>query len=134
MQSYNWLDEAAVKQLNAELVTEYGGPDAQVRDANLLGSALSRPQNLLAYSGAEPSIHAPTAAYGFGLARNHPFVDGNKRTALMAMYVFVEDNGHMFAAPEAEAAAMIEALAAGDCDEAGLIAWLREHVPPRSLR
>lgn len=120
-----WLTEALVKRLNADLVAEHGGVMA-VRDRNLLGSAVARPQNQFHYGSPPPSVFALAAAYGFGIARNHPFADGNKRTALLAMYVFLEDNDYGFGATEADAAAMIEELAAGKVGEEGLAQWLQD--------
>lgn len=76
------LSEAGIRKAHSELIVEHGGADG-VRDENLLGPALARPRNLLAYGN--PTIFQLAAAYGFGIARNHPFIDGNKRTALMAI-------------------------------------------------
>ncbi|CCD93293.1 putative death on curing protein (fragment) [Bradyrhizobium sp. ORS 375] len=93
----------------------------------MLESALDRPRNKWAYEGAElPEL---AAAYAYEIARNHPFVDGNKRTSLLALYTFLGVNGFDFDVPEAEAAAMILALAAGEVSEASLTRWIRDYWP-----
>jgi death-on-curing protein len=116
-----WLSEAGIRKAHSELIVEHGGSDG-VRDDNLLGSALARPRNLLAYG--EPTIFALAAAYAFGIARNHPFVDGNKRTALISIYMFLGRNGYRFTAPEAEAVVVILDLAAGNLGENELAKWI----------
>ncbi|ABQ38747.1 putative death on curing protein [Bradyrhizobium sp. BTAi1] len=93
----------------------------------MLESALDRPRNKWAYEGAElPEL---AAAYAYGIARNHPFVDGNKRTSLLALYTFLGVNGFDFDVPEADAAAVILALAAGEVSEASLTRWIRDNWP-----
>src|SRR5271155_3946640 len=100
-----------VLAIHDEQLSIHGGLSG-LRDAALLESALGRPQNKWAYENAElPEL---AAAYGFGIARNHPFVDGNKRTALLAIYTFLGMNGIDFVVPEADAAAIINSLAAGE--------------------
>lgn len=121
-----WLPRLVVESIHAELLREHGGSPG-LRDENLLESALSRPRHLFAYE-TEVDAADLAAAYGFGIARNHPFVDGNKRTALMAMYVFLGLNGWTLEADEAEAVRTILGLAAGDLTEAKLAAWLRDHA------
>ena len=116
-----WLGVAAIKAVHEELIREHGGLSG-IRDEGLLESALARPQNQFAYG--EPKLADLAAAYAFGIARNHPFVDGNKRTALMAAYIFLGLNGVELSAPEAEAVIAIQALAAGDMSEAELARWL----------
>ncbi len=105
----------------------FGGKDG-LRDRGLLESALDRPKNKAAYGGAD--LCAPAAAYAFGLTRNHPFVDGDKRIAFAALIVFLRLNGIDFTAPEPDAAAMMLALAAGDADEGLLTGWIRERSRP----
>ena len=100
-----------------------------MRDLGLLESALARPQNLHAY--CEGDAAALAAAYAFGIIRNHPFVDGNKRTGFLAAALFLEANGYRFVASEAEAVMRTLALAASEIDEAEFAAWLRENVRPR---
>ena len=119
-----WLGAGLVRALHAELLAEYGGLDARCNEA-LLESALARPQQRHTYGDPPPTLMELAAAYGFGLARNHGFSDGNKRVALMAMYVFLRLNGQVLDAPEVEAVAVIQDLAAGRFDEAALTAWLK---------
>lgn len=123
-----WLSRAAVEIIHAEELAEHGG-SAGLRDAGLLEGALARPQNRFAYG--EGDVPAFAAGYAFGLARNHPFVDGNKRTAFLAAYTFLGLNGFRLAAPEAEAVVMTLDLAAGTVDEQGYAAWLRDSSVPR---
>ncbi len=111
--------------MHETLIREYGGSGG-VRDEGLLESALARPQNQLAYG--DPSLAELAAAYAFGIARNHAFVDGNKRTALMAAYTFLRMNGMRLNAPEVEAATMIRDLAAGEIGEAELAAWITANL------
>lgn len=122
----NWLTEAQVLRLHAEQLAIFGGP-AGVRDPGALGSALGRPRNKWAYENADLAVMA--AAYAYGIARNHPFVDGNKRAAFIAMMVFLAKNGVQLAPPEAEATAIMLALASGEINEDGLIRWLRDNWP-----
>jgi len=116
-----WLDVETTLLLHAESIRRSGGADG-VRDQGLLESALSRPLNQAAYG--EPKIFELAAAYGFGIARNHPFIDGNKRTAFAVAGVFLALNGWRLVAPPADATATFLALAAGTLSEAGLAAWL----------
>lgn len=119
-----WLDAALVRVLHGELLAEHGGLDARCNEA-LLESALARPQQRLADGDPSPTLAALAASYGFGLARNHAFSDGNKRIALAAMDVFLQLNGYEIDAAEVEAVAVIQDLAAGRFDEAALAAWLK---------
>jgi death-on-curing protein len=111
--------------VHARQLAEHGGA-AGVRDDGLLESALARPQNLNAYADADAP--APAAAYAFGLARNHPFVDGNKRTAFVACELYLAANGFELAASDQECLAFTLALAAGDIVEEEFAAWLRENA------
>ncbi|UGV28075.1 type II toxin-antitoxin system death-on-curing family toxin [Rhodopseudomonas boonkerdii] len=121
-----WLTSQMVIAIHDEQLALYGGP-AGLRDAGMLESALDRPRNRWAYEQAElPEL---AAAYAFGIARNHPFVDGNKRTSLLALYTFVGVNDIDFIVPEAEAAAMILSLAAGEVSEQSLACWIRDNWP-----
>jgi len=110
---------------HAEQLAEHGGP-AGVRDAGALDSAMMRPRNLATFG--EPDAAALAAAYAFGIARNHPFVDGNKRTAAVMMETFLVLNGRALIASDAELVVAILALAAGDLDEDELSDWLRERL------
>ncbi len=120
-----WLDKRIALAIHEELIREYGGLGG-VRDEGLLESALARPQNLAAYG--DPTLAEMAAAYAFGIARNHPFVDGNKRTALMAVYTFLRTNGLRLIAPEVEAVAVIRDLAAGELGEEELARWIEENM------
>jgi len=121
-----WVTMPIVLAIHDEQLAIHGGSTG-LRDAALLESALGRPRNKWAYENAElPEL---AAAYGYGIARNHPFVDGNKRTALLAIYTFLGVNGVDFIVPEADAAAMILALAAGEVSEESLARWIRNNWP-----
>ncbi len=124
---WRWLGTKSVLAIHAEQLAEHGGSDG-VRDIALLESALARPRNVAAYG--EPDIAALAAAYAYGIARNHPFVDGNKRTALVTSVTFLLRNGFDCHATEAEAALTFVALAAGQLTEEALAAWFRQHVKP----
>jgi death-on-curing protein len=117
-----WLLEGVVIAMHGEQIAEHGG-SLGIRDAGLLSSALARPQNQAVYS--ESSVFDLAAAYAFGIIRNHPFVDGNKRTGFLAAYVFLDLNGWELMASEAEAVAAALALAASEMDEAGFADWLK---------
>lgn len=123
-----WLDSSVLLAVHDEQLAEHGGAGG-VRDMGMFDSALSRPQNLVAYG--EPDLAALAASYGFGLARNHPFVDGNKRTAFVAVELFVWLNGQQLMADDADCVLTMLALAAGDMSEAELAAWLRLHLQAR---
>jgi death-on-curing protein len=121
-----WLTYQMIVAIHDEQLTIHGGASG-LRDEGMLGSALDRPKNKWSYEQAELAELA--AAYAFGIARNHPFVDGNKRTSLLALYTFLGVNGVEFVVPEAEAAAMILSLAAGEVSEANLARWIRDNWP-----
>ena len=121
-----WLTTQIIAAIHDEQLAMHGG-SAGLRDAGLLESALDRPKNKWAYESAQlPEL---AAAYGYGIARNHPFIDGNKRTSLLAIYTFLGVNGIDFVVPEADAAAMILALAAGEVSEESLARWIRDRWP-----
>jgi death-on-curing protein len=122
---WTWIDVDVVLVAHAEQLQEHGGA-AGVRDRGALESALSRPLNLAAYG--EPDAADLAAAYAFGLARNHPFVDGNKRTAAVVSELFLEKNGHLLDASDPELVVAFLALAAGELEERELAAWFREHL------
>ena len=118
-----WLTRQMVVAIHDEQLTIHGGASG-LRDEGMLESALDRPKNRLSYEQAELA-----AAYAFGIARNYPFVDGNKRTSLLALYTFLGVNGIDFVVPEAEAAAIILSLAAGEVSEESLTRWIRDNWP-----
>ena len=117
-----WIDIAVLRAAHDEQLAEHGG-GAGTRDEGLLESAVARARNLAAYG--EPDLADLAAAYGFGIARNHPFVDGNKRTALVAIELFLLLNGAELQATDVECVLTILDLAAGKLDEAERAAWIR---------
>lgn len=121
-----WLTPDLVKAIHDRQLRVFGGP-AGIRDEGALESALGRPVNRWAYESA--GLPELAAAYAFGIARNHPFVDGNKRAALLSLVTFLGLNGIDFVADEAEAVVMIRGVAAGEIDEAGLTRWIRDNWP-----
>jgi death on curing protein len=121
-----WLTRQIIVAIHDKQLAIHGGAGG-LRDEGMLESALDRPRNRWAYEQAELAELA--AAYAFGIARNHPFVDGNKRTSLLALYTFLGLNGIDFVVAEADAAAMILALAAGEVSEDGLTRWIRDNWP-----
>jgi death on curing protein len=120
-----WLATEVVVAIHEAQLAEHGG-SAGTRDAGLLESALARPQNLVAYGNPDTADLA--AAYGFGIARNHPFVDGNKRTAFVAAELFLRLNAFQLAADDAACVLTMLAVAAGDMDEPAFAQWIREHL------
>lgn len=128
MSEWTWIQRSVVLAAHDEQLVEHGGASG-VRDMGLLESALARAPNLAAYG--DPDIAELAAAYGFGIARNHPFVDGNKRAALIATELFLALNGFDLTVGDAECVVTILALASGELDEASFAAWLRRHVEPR---
>jgi death-on-curing protein len=123
-----WIQRSVVLAAHDEQLVEHGGASG-IRDMGLLESALARAPNLAAYG--DPDAAALAAAYGFGIARNHPFVDGNKRAALIATELFLALNGLELEAGDAECVLTILALAAGELDEAEFAGWLRQHSVKR---
>ncbi|MEX0759494.1 MAG: type II toxin-antitoxin system death-on-curing family toxin [Tistlia sp.] len=123
-----WLTEEAVRAFHLRSLDEHGGI-AGLRDQGGLQAALARPLHKAAYG--EPSIFDLAAAYAFGIAKNHPFVDGNKRTAAIAMGVFLMKNGFQLTAPNGQLLVAIRDLAAGDMTEEQLALWLSESCVAR---
>lgn len=121
-----WLTTEEVRATHERQLVRFGGP-AGLRDENALESALARPINRWRYE--EAGLAELAAAYAFGLTRNHAFVDGNKRIAFVAMMLFLRLNGVRFAPDQAQAAAIIIALAASEVDEPGLTRWIRDNWP-----
>jgi death-on-curing protein len=121
-----WLDLDIILDVQSEQLALFGGAEG-VRDQGLLESALARPINKHAYG--EHSIASLAAAYAFGIARNHPFVDGNKRTAFAAIIVFLGLNGIDFAVKPEEATVVMLDLAAGAIDENTLARWISDNLP-----
>jgi death-on-curing protein len=120
-----WVATEVAMAAHAEQLAEHGGAEG-VRDAGALDSAMARPRNLADYG--EPDAAALAAAYAFGIARNHPFVDGNKRTAAVVSETFLLLNGHALGATDAEMVVAFVALAAGELTEDELADWFRAHL------
>ncbi|MBB4381259.1 death-on-curing protein [Bradyrhizobium sp. CIR48] len=119
-----WLTRRIIIAIHDEQLAIHGGASG-LRDEGMLESALDRPRNKWSYESADlPEL---AAAYAFGIARNRPFVDGDKRTSLLALYTFLGVNGIDFVVPEAEAAAIILSLAAGEVSEENLTRWIRDN-------
>lgn len=123
MKRLRWLTAEAVEAIHEELIARYGGVSG-LRAGGLLASAVARPQNLSVYE-KNASVASLAAAHAWGLLRNHPFLDGNKRTALAAMVVFLELNGWELSCSEAEETAMVLRAAAGEIAEPAWIDWVR---------
>jgi death on curing protein len=121
----DWLTTADVLAIHDQLIAEHGGADG-IRDINLLASALARPQQLFAYGQPEPDIAALAAAYAFGVAKNHAFVDGNKRTSAVVTEAFLRLNGLGLIATDIEMVQTWSDLGAGLVTEPELIDWLRQ--------
>ena len=128
MSDWRWIDRRALLLLHDESIAEHGGAPG-IRDEGLLESALARPLNLVAYGA--PDWAELAACYGVGLAKNHPFVDGNKRAAFLAVGLFLALNGRRLVATQAEATMTMLAVAAGSVDEPAFATWLRRHSEPR---
>ncbi len=128
MKAWVWLDAGVIEAVQAEQLAEHGGA-AGTRDRGLLESALARPQHLASYE--EPDAASLAAAYGFGIARNHPFVDGNKRTAFVAVELFLDLNGMALDAADSDCVVTMLKLAAGELDEAAFADWIRTHAKRR---
>lgn len=127
MSELKWLLEETVYTIHKRQIAEHGGSEG-LRDEGLLLSALARPQNLLAYRAETPDISALAAAYGFGIAKNHPFIDGNKRTALVVARTFLLLNGFSLSATQEEKYLTFLKLAEGSLNEEELAAWIREKI------
>ncbi len=125
--TWRWLNAEVLQAVHLEQLAEHGG-GAGTREQALFESALARPQNLAHYGN--PDVFDLAAAYAVGLAKNPPFVDGNKRTAYVAMELFLILNGTQLTADDASAMLTMLAVAAGDIDEPTLAQWLREHASP----
>ena len=126
-----WLDRAVILAIHDMQLAEHGG-GAGVRDAGLLDSALGKPLQLEAYGEPPPDAAALAASYGYGISRNHPFIDGNKRTGFVAAELFLRLNSQELRADDASCVLTMLAVAAGDISEADFAAWLRAHSAPRA--
>ena len=126
MRKLRWIDGRALLLLHSESLAEHGGLGG-LRDEAALASVLARPLHILAY---EPDADIPrlAAAYGFGLIRNHPFLDGNKRAGFLAILLFLDMNGYNLEVEQADAIQTILKVAAGKMAESQLTAWIRTHA------
>lgn len=125
---WNWIDKRVLLLLHDESLAEHGGASG-MRDEGLLDSALARPLNLALYE--KPDVAALAASYAMGLAKNHPFVDGNKRAGFLAMGLFLFLNGHRLTATQADATVTMLAVASGEIDESALADWIRRNLAKR---
>jgi death on curing protein len=123
-----WISKKAVLAMHSEQLAEHGGSDG-IRDETLLDSALAKPLNVFAYAD-EPDLFRLAASYAFGIARNHAFVDGNKRTALVVSITFLDRNGWDIVAPKEEVYFTFLNLAEGKLSETELAEWFRKHAIP----
>ena len=128
MSAWRRINGEVLLLLHDESLAEHGGASG-LRDEGLLESALARPVNLTQY--AAPDVADLAAAYGVGLAKNHAFVDGNKRAAFLAVGLFLALNGYSLTATQADATLIMLAVASGELPEAGFANWIREHIQPR---
>ena len=128
MKRWIWIHPDVVIAIHESQLAEHGGGSG-VRDAGLLQSALSRPENLAAYG--KPDIADLAAAYGYGISRNHAFVDGNKRTAFVAVELFLELNGFDLAVDDAACVMVMLAVASGEITETKFADWIRTHAAKR---
>ncbi len=128
LQTWVWIETGLIHAVHDEQLAEHGGGTG-VRDDNLLESALARPQQLANYG--TPDVADLAASYGYGISRNHPFIDGNKRTGFVALELFLALNDFDLVAPDTDCVLTMLSVAAGDIDEVTLAAWVRAHTQPR---
>jgi death on curing protein len=125
MTHWIWLDGQVLLAVHDEQLAEHGG-QAGVRDMALFDSALARAQQVAAYG--EPDVAALAAAYGYGISRNHPFLDGNKRTAFVAVELFLMLNGYRLAATDVDCVLTMLDVASGQITEPEFVAWIQKHL------
>ncbi|MEA5536858.1 type II toxin-antitoxin system death-on-curing family toxin [Crocosphaera sp. XPORK-15E] len=130
MTEIRWLNKQALILLHSETISLHGGLDG-IRDEGLLDSALARPQNIHAYEN-ETDVTRLAAAYGIGIARNHPFLDGNKRAAFLAIGLFLRLNGFRLVANPVEATQVMLKVATGETTESDLISWIKNNISETS--
>jgi death on curing protein len=127
MSDWIWLDREVMLAVHDEQLAEHGG-GVGVREMGLFDSALARPMNLAAYG--EASVSKLAASYGYGIARNHPFIDGNKRTAFVAVELFLALNGYRLAASDSDCVMVMLEVAAGQITEEAFAAWIANNIVP----
>ena len=125
MTEWKWLTKAAIEIIHHEQLREHGGLIG-IKDENALEAAIARPQHKAAYEN--PDVYELAAAYLFGIARNHPFSDGNKRTAFLAAYTFLAIHSRRFTANQGEVIEFVLEVAAGQVNESGIAKFLRDHT------
>ncbi|MCA3565456.1 MAG: type II toxin-antitoxin system death-on-curing family toxin [Methylocystis sp.] len=126
MTNYRWLDRETILAIHEEQLAQHGG-GVGIRDEGLIESALGRPQNIAIYN-PEADLCDLAAAYAYGIAKNHPFIDGNKRTAYVAMELFLIEHGMLLTAEDGDAVVTFLGLAAGEITEEQLAAWIRSNA------
>ena len=131
MTAWRWIDRAVLIAIHDMQLAEHGGGTG-LRDGNLLESALAKPENLAAYG--DPDAAALAAAYGYGISRNHAFIDGNKRTALVAAELFLQLNGWRLVVDDADCVLTMLAVATGDITEDAFADWLRLHAHKKPVK
>lgn len=127
-QNWVWIDVQLIDAVHDEQLAEHGGGSG-LRDGNLLASALARPEQLAHYGNPDAADLA--ASYGFGISRNHAFIDGNKRTAFVAVELFLALNGFDLVASDADCVMNMLDVAAGEIEEVAFANWIRSHIQPR---
>jgi death on curing protein len=125
--TWSWIRRDVLISIHKEQISEHGGADG-IRDEGLFDSALARPENLVAYGDPDPFELA--ALYAAGIVKNHPFIDGNKRTGFIAGAIFLELNGYILSASNAEVVEITLSLAAGEVNEEEFAFWLKENSKP----
>jgi death-on-curing protein len=125
---WKWLSRQAIEIIHREQLLEHGGLPG-LKDENALEAALARPKHKAAYG--EPQLFELAAAYVFGIARNHPFADGNKRTSFLSAYVFLRIHGYQIEAEQGQIIAFMQEVAAGNVDETGIAAFLKDFSVPK---
>ena len=128
MSEWKWLSRQAIEIIHREQLLEHGGLPG-LKDENALEAALARPKHKAAYG--EPNLFELAAAYVFGIARNHPFADGNKRTSFLSAYVFLRIHGFQIEAEQGQIIAFMQEVAAGNVDETGIAAFLKDFSIPK---
>ena len=131
MTAWRWIDRTVLIAIHDMQLAEHGG-GAGLRDGNLLESALAKPENLAAYGN--PDAAALAAAYGYGISRNHAFIDGNKRTALVATELFLQLNAWRLEVNDADCVMTMLAVATGDITEVAFVDWLRLHAHKKHVK
>ena len=131
MKAWRWIDRAVLIAIHDMQLAEHGG-GAGLRDGNLLESALAKPENLAAYG--DPDVAALAAAYGYGISRNHAFIDGNQRTALVTAELFLQLNGWRLEVDDADCVLTMLLVATGDITEEAFAGWLRLHAHKKLVK